>query len=342
MDDKIIASNNDIVFYKKDNGETNIELLIRGENIWVSQKTMAEIFDIDRTVITKHLKNIFDDGELDKNQVCAKFAHTANDGKTYNTEFYNLDAIISVGYRVNSKKATEFRIWATKVLNSYMTKGFALDDDRFLKGGKVNQKYFDELLERIKLIRTSERMAYQKITDIFMNTSVDYDKNSEDAYSFFKLVQNKLHYAITGYTAAELIYERVDAEKVNMGLTTWRESPDGRIYKYDISVAKNYLTKDELEKLNDLTNLFLDIAETEAKEQQIMTMQKWIEVADDLLKYRKKDVLKDLGKISHKQAIDKANSEYEKYKLKQDEEYISSMDEFYKRYLEESRALYKY
>ena len=210
MDNKMIATNNDIVFFKKDNGDTNIELLINGETLWVTQKTMAEIFDVQRPAITKHLKNIFEDGELDKSQVCSKMEHTANDGKRYNTEFYNLDAIISVGYRVNSKKATEFRIWATKILNSYMTKGFALDDERFLKGGKVNQKYFDELLERIKVIRTSERMAYQKITDIFMITSIDYNKNSEEAYTFFKIVQNKLHYAITGHTAAELIYERVD------------------------------------------------------------------------------------------------------------------------------------
>ncbi len=193
----IIANTKDVVFYKKDDGNINIELLVNGETLWVSQKTMAQIFEIDRTVITKHLKNIFQCGELDKNQVCANFAHTAEDGKNYNTEFYNLDAIISVGYRVNSKKATEFRIWATKILNSYMTKGFALDDDRFLKGGKINQNYFDELLERIKIIRTSERMAYQKITDIFINTSVDYDAYSEEAYKFFKIVQNKLHYAIT-------------------------------------------------------------------------------------------------------------------------------------------------
>lgn len=220
MDNKMIATNNDIVFFKKDNGDTNIELLINGETLWVTQKTMAEIFDVQRPAITKHLKNIFEDGELDKNQVCSKMEHTANDGKRYNTEFYNLDAIISVGYRVNSKKATEFRIWATKILNSYMTKGFALDDERFLKGGKVNQKYFDELLERIKVIRTSERMAYQKITDIFMTTSIDYNKNSEEAYTFFKIVQNKLHFAITGHTAAELIYERVDSDKLNMGLTT--------------------------------------------------------------------------------------------------------------------------
>ena len=337
MDNKMIATNNDIVFLKKDNGDTNIELLINGETLWVTQKTMAEIFDIQRPAITKHLKNIFEDGELDKNQVCSKMEHTANDGKTYNTEFYNLDAIISVGYRVNSKKATQFRIWATKILNSYMTKGFALDDERFLKGGKVNQKYFEELLERIKVIRTSERMAYQKITDIFMTTSIDYDKDSEEAYTFFKIVQNKLHYAITGYTAAELIYERVDSEKINMGLTTWKESPDGMIYKYDVSVAKNYLNESELKKLNNLTNLFLDYAESMAEDGQVMTMKEWINETDNLLKFRKKDILKDSGRISHKQAIDKAHNEYEKYKVKQDEQYISSMDEMYKKYLDENK-----
>ena len=325
-----------LVFYKNNNGDLDIELLVNGESFWATQKSMAEIFDIDRTVITKHLKNIFADGELDKNQVCAKFAHTANDGKTYNTDFYNLDAIISVGYRVNSKKATEFRIWATKILNSYMIKGFALNEERFLKGGKVNQKYFDELLEKIKVIRTSERMAYQKITDIFMTTSIDYDKNSEDAYKFFKIVQNKLHFSITGHTAAELIYERVDSEKINMGLTTWKEAPDGLIYKYDVSVAKNYLNEIELKKLNNLTTLFLDYAETMADEGQIMTMKDWITETDNLLKFRKKEILKDSGKVSHKQAIDKAYKEYEKYKIKQDKEYISSMDEFYSKYLEEN------
>lgn len=337
MDNKLIGTENDIVFYKKKNGDTNIELLINGETLWVSQKTMAQIFEIDRTVITKHLKNIFSDGELDKNQVCAKFAHTANDGKNYNTEFYNLDAIISVGYRVNSKKATEFRIWATKILKEYMIKGFALDDDRFLKGGKVNQQYFDELLERIKVIRTSERMAYQKITDIFIVTSIDYDKQSEEAYMFFKIVQNKLHYAITGHTAAELIYERVNADKENMGLTNWKEAPNGMIYKYDVSTAKNYLSEAEIKQLNNLTTLFLDYAEAMAEENQVMTMKNWIDETDNLLKFRKKEILKTSGKISHKQAIEKANSEYEKFKVKQDMQYISSMDEMYQRYLNESK-----
>ncbi len=336
MDNKLIGTENDIVFYKKKNGDMNIELLINGETLWVSQKTMAQIFEIDRTVITKHLKNIFSDGELDKNQVCAKFAHTANDGKNYNTEFYNLDAIISVGYRVNSKKATEFRIWATKILKEYMIKGFALDDDRFLKGGKVNQQYFDELLERIKVIRTSERMAYQKITDIFIATSIDYDKQSEEAYMFFKIVQNKLHYAITGHTAAELIYERVNAEKENMGLTTWKEAPNGMIYKYDVSIAKNYLNEAEIKQLNNLTTLFLDYAESMAEENQVMTMKDWIEETDNLLKFRKKEILQTSGKISHKQAIEKAENEYEKFKVKQDMQYISSMDEMYQRYLNEN------
>ena len=336
MDNKLIGTENDIVFYKKNNGDTNIELLINGETLWVSQKTMAQIFEIDRTVITKHLKNIFSDGELEKNQVCAKFAHTANDGKNYNTEFYNLDAIISVGYRVNSKKATEFRIWATKILKEYMIKGFALDDDRFLKGGKVNQQYFDELLERIKVIRTSERMAYQKITDIFIATSIDYDKQSEEAYMFFKIVQNKLHYAITGHTAAELIYERVNADKENMGLTTWKEVPNGMIYKYDVSIAKNYLNETEIKQLNNLTTLFLDYAESMAEENQVMTMKDWIEETDNLLKFRKKEILQTSGKISHKQAFEKAENEYEKFKIKQDMQYISSIDEMYQRYLNES------
>lgn len=336
-----IATKKDIVFYNKDNGDVNIELLLNGETLWVTQKTMAEIFDVNVPAISKHLNNIYLEGELEKSSTISKMEIVQKEGTRSikrNVEFYNLDAIIAVGYRVNSKKATKFRIWATKILNSYMTKGFALDDDRFLKGSKVNLRYFDELQEKIKSIRTSERMTYQKITDIFMNTSIDYDEKSEVAYKFFKIVQNKLHYAITGKTAAELIYERANSNKLNMGLTNWKEYPNGMIYKYDVSIAKNYLKQDELEKLKDLTNLFLDVAETEAKEQRIMTMDDWIEVADNLLKYRKKDILNDSGKISHESAIKKANNEYEKYKLKQDMEYISSMDEMYERYLREYQS----
>ena len=263
---------------------------------------------------------------------------TATDGKIYNTEVYNLDAIIAVGYRVNSKKATEFRIWATKVLKEYIQKGFALNDERFIRGNKYDAKYFDELLERIKTIRVSERMSYQKITDLFIATSIDYNPKSEEAYTFFKIVQNKLHYAISGYTAAELIYSRADSNKEHMGLTNWKNSPDGLIYKYDVSIAKNYLNEEELTKLNDLTNIFLVFAEDEAKERHVMTMQDWINATDDLLKFRRKKILDNSGNISHKQAIEKAENEYEKYRVIQDQKYVSSMDEFYNKYLEENKG----
>lgn len=335
MENGIIDNENNIIFYTDEDNNVKIEVILENENVWLTQNSLAKLFDTTRNNITMHIKNIFTDEELEIESVSKENLLTANDGKKYKTKLYNLDMIISLGFRVNSKKAVKFRTWANKIIKEYMIKGFALDDDRFLKGGKVNQKYFDELLERIKVIRTSERMAYQKITDIFMTTSIDYDKNSEEAYTFFKIVQNKLHYAITGHTAAELIYERVDSEKINMGLTTWKEAPDGIIYKYDISVAKNYLNENELKKLNNLTTLFLDYAETMAEEEQVMTMKDWINETDNLLKFRKKEILKDSGRVSHKQAIEKANNEYEKYRVKQDQQYISSMDEMYKRYLEE-------
>lgn len=337
MENGIIDNENNIIFYTDEDNNVRIEVILENENVWLTQNSLAKLFDTTRNNITMHIKNIFTDEELEIESVSKENLLTANDGKKYKTKLYNLDIIISLGFRVNSKKAVKFRTWANKIIKEYMIKGFALDDDRFLKGGKVNQKYFDELLERIKVIRTSERMAYQKITDIFMTTSIDYDKNSEEAYTFFKIVQNKLHYAITGHTAAELIYERVDSEKINMGLTTWKEAPDGMIYKYDISVAKNYLNENELKKLNNLTTLFLDYAETMAEEEQVMTMKDWINETDNLLKFRKKEILKDSGKVSHKQAIEKANNEYEKYRVKQDEQYISSMDEMYKKYLEENK-----
>ena len=336
MNSKLVKNEENLLIYRNAEGNIKVDAIFRDETLWLTQKGMAKVFDCSVDNISLHLKNIFKDNELDENSVTEKSSITASDGKNYKTKIYNLDAIISVGYRVNSKKATEFRIWATKILKEYMIKGFALDDDRFLKGGKVNRQYFDELLERIKVIRTSERMAYQKITDLFIATSIDYDKKSEEAYTFFKIVQNKLHYAITGHTAAELIYSRVDAEKENMGLTTWKEAPDGMIYKYDVSIAKNYLNEDELKKLNNLTNFFLDYAEEMAEENQIMTMRDWINETDNLLKFRKKEILKDLGKISHKRAVEKAEKEYEKFRVKQDMQYISSMDEMYQRYLKEN------
>lgn len=336
MNNKLSENENNIVFYTDEEGNTKIEVVLKNEDVWLNVNAIAELFDVQRPAIYKHISNIFTEEELDEKSVCSILEYTASDNKNYKTKYYNLDMIISIGYRVNSKKAVKFRQWANKIIKEYMIKGFALDDDRFLKGGKVNRQYFDELLERIKVIRTSERMAYQKITDLFIATSIDYDKESEEAYTFFKIVQNKLHYAITGHTAAELIYNRVNAEKENMGLTTWKEAPDGMIYKYDVSIAKNYLNEEELKKLNNLTNFFLDYAEEMAEENQVMTMKDWINETDNLLKFRKKEILKDSGKISHKQAVEKAEKEYEKFRVKQDMQYISSMDEMYQRYLKEN------
>lgn len=339
IDGKLIGNEDNIVFYTDDEDNVNIEVVLQNENVWLNIESLAKLFKIDRTGITRHINNIYKDEELEEDATCAKIAHVQKEGirrVTRNISYYNLDIIISIGFRVNSKPAIKFRKWSNKVIKEYMVKGFAINDDRFINGNRFDTRYFDELLERIKTIRVSERMSYQKIMDLFIATAVDYNKDSEEAYTFFKIVQNKLHFAITGKTAAELIFERVNANKEHMGLTSWKNSPDGLIYKYDISIAKNYLQKEELEKLNDLTNLFLDVAETEAKEQKTMTMNNWIEVADDLLKYRKKNILKDAGKISHKQAVEKANSEYEKYRVKQDNEYISSMDKMLNKYLKEN------
>lgn len=341
IDENLIGDENNIIFYTDEKDNVNVEVILQNENVWLNIESLTKLFKIDRTGITRHINNIYKDEELEKDSTCAIFAQVQKEGTRNvlrNISYYNLDMIISIGFRINSKPAIKFRTWANKIIKEYMIKGFAINDDRFISGNKFDTRYFDELLERIKTIRVSERMSYQKIMDLFIATSVDYNKDSEEAYTFFKIVQNKLHYAITGKTAAELIFERADSEKVYMGLTSWRNSPDGLIYKYDISIAKNYLQKEELEKLNNLTNLFLDIAETEATERKTITMNDWIEVADDLLKYRKKNILQDSGKISHKQAIEKANKEYEKFRLKQDREYISSMDKMMDRYLNEKKG----
>ena len=232
---------NNLIIYKNKDGDIIVDAIYKDETLWLSQKGMSKVFECTTDNISLHLKHIFNEQELDKNSVTEKCSITADDGKNYNTTIYSLDAIIAVGYRVNSKKATEFRIWATKILKEYMTKGFVLNDERFIKGNKYDTKYFDELLERIKTIRVSERMSYQKITDLFITTSTDYNPKSDEAYTFFKIVQNKLLYAISGHTAAELIYNRASSTKDNMGLTNWKNSPDGLIYKYDVVVAKNYL-----------------------------------------------------------------------------------------------------
>lgn len=339
MESKLIGNENNIVFYTDEEGNLQIEVLLQDENVWLNVNAIAELFDVQRPAIVKHINNIYNEEELDKLSTCSILEQVQKEGNrnvTRKREYYNLDMIISIGFRVNSKKAIKFRTWANKLIKEYMIKGFTLDDNRFLKGGRVNSQYFDELLERIKVIRTSERMAYQKITDLFIATAVDYDPKSEEAYTFFKIVQNKLHYAISGHTAAELIYSRADSNKENMGLTNWKNSPNGLIYKYDISVAKNYLNEEEIKKLNDLTNMFLVFAEDEAKERHIMTMQDWINATDDLLKFRRKQILDNAGSISHKEAIEKAENEYEKFKIKQDSQYVSSMDEMYQRYFSEN------
>ena len=329
-----------IILYETEDGKINIDVILRDETIWLTQKSMAELFDCSKDNIGLHLKNIFLDKEFDQNATTEIFSVVQKEGNRdvkRNVEFYNLDAIIAVGYRVNSKKATQFRIWATNVLKDYIIKGFKIDVERMKNGSKFGKDYYDELLETIKEIRLSERRLYQKITDLFESTSIDYNKDSEEAYTFFKIVQNKLHYAISGHTAAELIYERVDANKEHLGLTNWKHSPNGKIMKYDISVAKNYLNDQEIKKLESLTTLFLDYAEDMANEHNLMTMQKWIDATDDLLKFRKKKILSNSGNISHKQALDKANEEYEKFRIKQDKNYISSMDELYEKYLKENK-----
>ena len=328
-----------ILLYETEEGNVNVDVILKDETIWLTQKSMAEVFDCSSDNVSLHLKNIFEDNELDKNSTTEKISVVRKEGNrnvNRELEFYNLDAIIAVGYRDNSKKATKFRIWATKILKDYMIKGFVIDTEKMKNGPKFGKDYYDELLQTIKEIRLSERRQYQKITDLFEATSIDYNKDSDEAYTFFKIVQNKLHYAITGKTAAELIYERVDSEKIHMGLTTWKNSPDGKIMKYDISIAKNYLNEEELKKLERLTISFLDYAEDMAEEHQVMTMNDWIKETDELLKFRNKNVLSDSGKVSHKKTLEKAENEYEKFRIKQDREYISSMDEMYKKYLEEN------
>ena len=329
MNDKIIGNEKNIIFYNDEDGNTKIEVLLENENVWLNTEALAVLFDIDRSGVVRHINNIYKDEELEENATCAKIAQVQTEGtrevKRIYT-YYNLDMIISIGFRVNSKKAIKFRTWANKIIKDYMVQGFALNDDRFMKARKSDQEYFKRLLERIKLIRTSERMFYQKITDIFAECSVDYDKNSDTAITFYKTIQNKFHYAITGKTAAEIIYDRVDASKENMGLTTWEKSPDGKILKSDVIIAKNYLDEKEIKNLNNLVNLFLDIAENNAERNITMYMNDWKNEVENALKVFHYDVLEGKGSITHKEAIDKATSEYEKYKVIQDKSYVSDFD----------------
>ena len=316
------SSDINFVFYTDPNGGVSVEVLFAGETIWANQKQIAEIFNVDRTTIGKHIKNVFEVGELDKKSNVQKM-HIANSDKP--VVMYNLDVIISVGYRVNSIQATAFRKWATSVLHDYMIKGFALDDERLKNGAHFGKDYFDELLERIREIRISERRLYLKVTDIFATAS-DYDKTSELTKEFFAFVQNKLHYAVAGGTAAEIIYDRADQSKDHMGLQTWGQMPNGKITKRDVTVAKNYLDKSELEKLQLAVTAFLDIAEARAKRQIPTSMSKWIGIMDGYLDLNDYPKLQGSGRIKKTQAHKKALAEYAEFRIRQDREYVGDFE----------------
>jgi len=313
------------VIFQTDSGKINVEVYFQNDTLWLTQKKISELFEKDRSVITKHLKSIFKDGELEENSVCANFAHTAQDGKTYKTKFYNLRAITAVGYRVNSHRAIAFRRWATEILHEYIIKGFAMDDERLKKMKHFGKDYFDELLERIREIRISERRFYQKITDIYA-LSADYDSNDKTTKDFFATVQNKLHWAITGKTAAEIIYSKADAKKIYMGLKTWKHAPKGKILKSDVTVAKNYLNKEHLKQLQRLVTAYLDLAENRAEQGIVMNMKDWRVYLDKFLDLSDYPILKDKGKISALEAKLKAEAEYDKYRIVQDKNYISDFD----------------
>jgi len=323
----------DILLYAVGNEKEYVNVVFKDETFWMTQKAMAELFDCTTDNISLHLKNIFSEGELEKEAVTEKISATASDGKKYPTQFYNLDAIIAVGYRVNSKKATRFRQWATKTLKEYIQKGFVLNDDMLKNGKPFGKDYFDELLERIREIRASERRAYQKITDIFEQCSYDYDKDSEITKQFYATVQNKLHFAVTGKTAAEIIDERATLESPTMGLTTWKDAPDGKIYKSDVIVAKNYLNEKELQKLNRLVTMFIDYAELMAEDEVLMSMQDWSTETDNFLKNNRRKILENRGKISHDSAMKKVSAIYSEFRKKQDANYISNFDKEMEKYL---------
>ena len=327
----------EILLYKTENEEVKVEILLHNENLWLTQAKMAELFDVQKAAISKHLKNIFESGELQESSVVSKMETTASDGKNYNTNIYNLDAIIAVGYRINSKKATMFRIWATKVLKEYIVKGFVMNDER-LKDPQnfFGKDYFEEQLERIREIRASERRFYQKITDIYAKCSADYSLDSQITQDFFATVQNKLHYAVTHQTAAEIIYSRADSKKLNMGLTTWKNAPNGDIRKPDVSIAKNYLSQDEIKSLNEIVTMYLDYAERQAKRGQVMYMKDWVQKLNAFLQFNEEDVLLDKGKVTHEIAKAFAENEFEKFRVIRDATYKSDFDK-----LMEATAEYK-
>ncbi|MBA3046341.1 MAG: virulence RhuM family protein [Candidatus Thermoplasmatota archaeon] len=321
----------DFILYTDTEGNVRVEVFLKDETVWLTQKAMAELFGVQVPAVNKHLKNIFDTGELDESSVISILETPAKDGKIYSTKFYNLDAIIAVGYRVNSYRATQFRIWATGTLREFIIKGFVLDDERLKQGSNVFGKdYFEELLERIRDIRASERRFYQKITDIY-SLAADYDKKSPVTKEFFATVQNKLHWAITGKTAAEIIYESSDSEKPFMGLTTWKGSPDGKVLKSDVTVAKNYLGEAHIRELNRIVSAYLDLAENRAERRVITTMGEWAEFLNGFLELSNYPILKDRGKVTMLEARLKAEQEFDKYQVIQDIDYMSDFDREVKR-----------
>lgn len=326
MSNELTPQENDIIFYTTPDGQVNIEVFFLGETFWLSQKKMSDLFGVEVNTINYHLKEIFKTLELEEDAVIRKIRTTASDGKNYITNFYSLDAIIAVGYRVNSYQATQFRIWATKTLRAFIIKGFVLDDARLKQGKKFGQDYFEELLERIREIRASERRFYLKITDIYEQCSIDYNKDAEITQTFFKTVQNKLHWAITGKTAAQLIKERADATKPYMGLQTFKNAPDGKVLKSDISTAKNYMFEKEIKELERVVVMYLDYAELQAARQIPMKMADWIQKLDAFLQFNEYEILKDAGKVKHDVAVRLAEKEYEKFRIVQDKNFESDFD----------------
>lgn len=326
MSNELTPQENEIIFYTTPDGAVHIEVFFQNESFWLSQKKMADLFGVEVNTINYHLKEIFKSAELQEDSVIRKIRITAEDGKNYLTNFYNLDAIIAVGYRVNSYQATQFRIWATKTLREFIIKGFVLDDERLKQGQRFGKDYFDELLERIREIRSSERRFYLKITDIYEQCSLDYNKEAEITQTFFKTVQNKLHWAITGKTAAQLIAERASASKPNMGLQTWKNAPAGKIMKSDVTVAKNYLIEKEIKDLERIVSMYLDYAENQAARQIPMKMTDWVTKLDAFLQFNEYQILKDAGKIRHDVAVKLAEKEYEQFRVMQDKNFESDFD----------------
>ena len=326
--DMVRASVAEYLTFVTATGESNIQSLYADENVWLSQKMMGLLYDVESHTITYHLQKIFSDNELEENSVTRIFRVTADDGKTYNTKHYNLSAIIAVGYKINSERAVQFRKWATQIIQEFTIKGFAMDDERLKNDGTLlGKKYFEEQLQRIREIRLSERKFYQKITDIFA-TALDYDRTAKTTKQFFAKVQNKMHYAVHGHTAAELIYERADADKPHMGLTTWAAAPEGKIVKSDVCVAKNYLSEKELRSLERIVSAYLDLAEDRAERRIPMTMEDWSKRLDLFLMADDREVLQDAGKITAEIAAAKAETEFEKYRVIQDRLFLSDFDKY--------------